>query len=354
MSERFTLNLLDFYVFKNDRMLFGTYVVRKNYLGFNILFMLIFSTLLTGCDFNLLGGSKSELGENFEPGKRTESGSAPIITSISNFTMDENDVQSVTFQISDPDTFLMCSSIYVKATSSNTGLIDRSQMVVGGAFPNCTLRLSPKAFQFGTAQITVELYDFWTIVSTSFTLTVNHVLTPGPFSIIDAEGQDRSVALTWSTPTYMTGTSGRYTVFYRETGSTGGYSQITPVASPYTVSGLINGQSYDFYIRARNSIGTRDTSIVQATPTKYKLRGVEFVAASSQFDTTVPSGYVINSTLVSHIDTVDSNYPTLSYSASENPVNTSGTLPSSYLTTPSGNYKVYVNSQQNIISGAGQ
>lgn len=335
-------------------MLFGTYVVRKKIQAISIIFMLIFSTLLTGCDFNLLGGSKSELGESYEPGKRTESGSPPVITSIPNFTMDENDVQSVTFQIADPDTFLMCSSIYIKASSSNTGLIDRSQMVVGGAFPNCTLRLSPKALQFGTAQITVELYDFWTIVSTSFTLTVDHVLTPGPFSIIDAEGQDRSVALTWSTPVYMTGTSGRYTVFYRETGSAGGYSQITPVASPYTVAGLINGQSYDFFIRARNSIGTRDTAIVQATPTKYKLRGVEFVAASNQFDTTVPTGYVINSTLVSHIDTADANYPTLSYSTSENPVNTSGTLPSSYLTTPSGNYKVYVNSQQNIISGAGQ
>jgi hypothetical protein len=327
--------------------------VRKNYLFFNIKILLI-AIFLTGCDFNLLGGSKSELGENFEPGKRTESGSPPVITSIPNFTMDENDIQSVTFQISDPDTFLMCSSIYIKASSSNTALIDRDQMVVGGAFPNCTLRLSPKAFQFGTAQIKVELYDFWTIVSTSFTLTVDHVLTPGPFAIIDAEGQDRSVALTWSTPVYMTGTSARYTVFYRETGSTGGYSQITPVASPYTVSGLINGQSYDFFIRARNSIGTRDTTIVQATPTKYKLRGVEFTAASSQFETTVPSGYVINSALVSYIDTADGNYPTLSYSASEIPVNTSGTSPSSYLTTPSGNYKVYVNSQQNIISGAGQ
>jgi hypothetical protein len=149
-------------------------------------------------------------------------------------------------------------------------------------------------------------------------------------------------------------------VFYRETGSTGGYQQITPVASPYTVSGLINGQSYDFFIRARNSIGYRDTTIVQATPTKYKLRGVEFIAGSTQFNATVPSGFKVNATVVSHMDTADGNYPQanasgqLSYSASENPVNTSGTLPGSYLTTPSGNYKVYMDSQQNIISGAAQ
>lgn len=340
-------------------MLFGTYVVNKKIDLFFYCIVMLFTLFLTGCDFNLLGGSKSHLGENFEPGKRVDSNAPPVISAIANFTMDENDIQSVSFQIGDPDSFLMCSSIYLKVKSNNTTLIDRNQMTIGGAFPNCTIRLSPKVYQFGTAQITVELYDFWTIVSTSFTLTVNHVLNPGPFSIIDAEGQDRAVAVTWTTPTYMTGSSARYTVFYRETGSAGGWSQITPVASPYTVSGLINGQSYDFYIRAQNSIGSRDTNIVQATPTKYKLRGVEFVAATEQFGVTPatgahPAGFVTNATLVSHVDTPDANYPTLAYSPSENPVNSPTTTPSSYLTTPSGNYKVYMDSQQNIISGAAQ
>jgi Fibronectin type III domain len=332
--------------------------VRKNisYFYFVIVFL---QFVLTGCDFNLLGGKKSELSENFEPGKRTESNGKPVINLISDFTMDENDIQSVSFQISDPDSFLMCSSIYLKVKSNNTTLIDYNQMTIGGVFPNCVLRLSPKAFQFGTSQLTVELYDFWTIVSTTFTLNVVHVLTPGPFSIIDAEGQDRAVGVTWTVPTNMSGTSARYTVYYRETGSASGWSQITPVASPYTVSGLINGQSYDFFIRAKNSIGFKDSNIVQATPTKYKLRGVEFVAGTNQFGTTTPSGphpagFITNATLVSHIDTSDANYPGLVYSTNENPVNTSGTSPSSYLTTPSGNYHVYMDSQQNIISGAGQ
>lgn len=343
---------------ENVRMIFGTYVVRKNIWYFYFV-ILISSLVLTSCDFNLLGGKKSELGENFEPGKRVESNAPPVITPIANFTMDENDIQSVSFQIADPDSFLMCSSIYIKVKSNNVALIDYNQMTIGGAYPNCILRMSPKAFKFGTSQITVELYDFWTIVSTSFTLNVVHVLTPGPFSIIDAEGQDRAVAVTWSTPTNMTGTSARYTVYYRETGSASGWSQITPAASPYTVSGLVNGQSYDFFIRAQNSIGFKDTNIVQATPTKYKLRGVEFVAGTDQFGTTTPSaphpaGFITNATLVSHIDTSDGNYPGLVYSTNENPVNTSGTLPSSYLTTPSGNYHVYMDSQQNIISGAGQ
>jgi hypothetical protein len=322
---------------------------------------------LTACDSNLLGGSKSQLDDNFEPGKRVESNAPPIISSIPNFSMDENDIRSVSFQIADPDSFLMCSSIYIKVKSSNEALIAPTDMVVGGAFPNCTLRFSPKQFQFGVSQITVELYDFWTIVTASLTLTVNHVVTPGPFAIVDAEGQDRAVALTWNTPTYMTGSSARYTVFFRETGSTGGYSQITPAASPYTVSGLVNGQSYDFYVRANNSIGFRDTNVVEATPTKYKLRGVEFVVGSQQYISSPastsglhPAGFVTNATLVSGIDTGDGNFPSngsgqLNYAPSENPANSYlPATPVSYLTTPSGNYKVYMNSQQNILSGAEQ
>lgn len=307
---------------------------------------------MSGCDINLLGGKKSQLGENFEPGKRVPSQSPPVITSIANFTMDENDVQSVTFQISDPDSFLMCSSVFIKAKSANKTLIDYNDMVVGGVFPNCTLRLSPKLYQYGVSQITVELYDFWTVVSTSFTLTVQHVLAPGPFAIIDAEGQDRAVALTWNSSAYMTGSSARYSVFYRETGAATGFTEITPAISPYTVSGLVNGVSYDFFVRARNSIGTRDTNIVQATPTKFKLRGVEFMAGTNQFENSSPTGLVTNLALVSHVDTSDANYPGLNYAAPENPVN-SPAAPDfgSYLTSPNGN-KVYMNSQQNIISGA--
>lgn len=340
----------------------GRLLMRKFLQVFNILSLIFVSVVITGCDFNLLGGKNSEIAENYEPGKREESQAPPVISGIPDFTMDENDVQSVTFQISDIDSFLMCSSVFIKAKSSNTALIDRADMVVGGAYPNCTIRLSPKLYQFGSSTITVELYDFWTIVSTTFTLNVVHVLSPGPFAIIDAEGMDRSVALTWNTPTYMTGTSARYTVYYRETGSASGWSEITPAASPYTVTGLVNGTEYDFFIRARNSIGNRDTNIVTAIPTKYKLRGVEFVAGTNQFETGgVTNQFVVNSFLASHMDRADANYPESApgsgisnYSTPENPINTSGTLPGTYLTTPSGNYKVYMNSQQNIISGAGQ
>ncbi|OFZ28809.1 MAG: hypothetical protein A2622_06925 [Bdellovibrionales bacterium RIFCSPHIGHO2_01_FULL_40_29] len=316
--------------------------------------------LSTGCDLNPLGGAKSNLGENFEPGKHTES-APPTIAMQSSYIIDENDTQSIPFTINDPDTFMVCSFVFVKATSSNDALIDSTGLVIGGTYPNCTLQITPKAFQFGSAEIKVDLYDFWTHAIANLNLTVVHILTPGAFLIIDAEGDDRSVTVTWQNAAYMalTGayTSPYYTLFYRPVGSPS-WTSLERVTSPYKVTGLTNGQDYDFYVNARNSIGNRNSNTVQATPTRYKLRGPEFISGSTQYENSAGTGtnvQIVNSTLIGHIDTPDSNYPVLNNAAPEIPVNGNfpvGSVKGSSLTTPSGNYKVFVNSQGNILSGA--
>ncbi|MBC7419086.1 MAG: fibronectin type III domain-containing protein [Bdellovibrio sp.] len=318
--------------------------------------------VVTGCDLNPLGGSKSKLDKLFEPGKHISS-APPVLGAIADYIMDENDVQSIPFTISDPDTFMVCSLVFVKATSTNDTLIDSSGMVVGGTYPNCTLTLSPKQFQYGLSDITVDLYDFWTHAIQNFKLTVVHILSPGSFLITDAEGQDRSVDLTWQNAPYMIGaggfTSGVYTVYYRVAGTTT-YTSISHVTSPYTVTGLTNGIEYDFYVNARNSIGTRNSQVVQAQPTRFKFRGAEFISASTQYENTpglATTIKTVNATMVANAIQVDANYPTISYSAPENPINgnfPAGTPPPSAVTTPSGKYKVYMNSQGNILSGAGQ
>ena len=313
-----------------------------------------------GCDFNPLGGSKSSTGVLFEPGKHVDS-KPPTLTIQSSYLIDENDTQSIPFMIHDPDTFMVCSFVFVKTTSSNPSLIDSSGLIVGGTYPNCTLQITPKAFQFGTATIKVDLYDFWTHSVVDLNLTVVHILTPGIFSIIDAEGEDRSVLVTWQNAAYMSGsgafTSPYYTIYYREVG-TSAFTSIPRVTSPFNVTGLTNGVEYDFYINARNSLGNRNSNTVQATPTKYKLRGPEFIAGSTQYDDSAGTGTTVkkvNSTLVGYIDTTDANYPTLPYAPSESPVDgnfPSGTPKGSSVLSPSGKYKVYVNSQGNILSGA--
>ncbi len=320
--------------------------------------------LVAGCDLNPLGGNKSKLDPLFEPGKHNPS-APPVLSAFPDFIMDENDVQTIPFTINDPDTFMVCSLVFVKATSSNGTLIDSSGMVVGGTYPNCTLTLSPKNLQFGVATITVDLYDFWTHAKQDFLLTVVHIETPGIFLITDAEGGDRTVELTWQNAAYMLGTgaftSPYYTVYYR-VANTGSYTPLPRVTSPYTVTGLTNGVEYDFYVNARNSIGNRNSQVVQAQPTKYKFRGNEFISASTQYEDTpglATTVKTVNSTLVSVSNEADPvNYPTLAYGPPETaPVNGNypdGTPPPSALTTPSGRYKVYMNSQGNILSGAGR
>lgn len=313
-----------------------------------------------GCDFNPLGGSKSNTGVLFEPGKHVDS-APPTLTIQSSYLIDENDTQIIPFMINDPDTFMVCSFVFVKTTSSNPALIDSSGLVVGGTYPNCTLQITPKAFQFGTASIKVDLYDFWTHSVVDLNLTVAHIFAPGVFSIIDAEGDDRSVLVTWQNAAYMSGsgafTSPFYTLYYRPVGASA-FTAIPRVLSPFNVTGLTNGVEYDFYINARNSLGNRNSSTVQATPTRFKLRGPEFMSGTTQFENTTPVNLPtqkVNSTLVGYIDTPDANFPTLAYEPSESPVNgnfPSGTAKGSGLATPSGRYKVYVNSQGNILSGA--
>ena len=125
-----------------------------------------------GCDFNPLGGAKSNVGVDFEPGKHTDS-LPPTLTIQSSYIIDENDTQTIPFMINDPDTFMVCSFVFVKTTSSNGSLIDSSGLVVGGTYPNCTLQITPKAFQFGTADIKAPFDDVVLTKTNEHTINVS-------------------------------------------------------------------------------------------------------------------------------------------------------------------------------------
>jgi hypothetical protein len=316
--------------------------------------------LLVGCDFNPLGGNKSRLDPSFEPGKHTPS-APPTIGPVADYVIDENDVQTINFTMSDPDTFMMCSFVNVKVASSNTTIIDSTGLTVGGTYPNCTLRIAPKAYQYGILRVTLSAYDFWNTVSTSFQLNVVHILAPGAFTIIDAIGGDKSVEVSWQNAPYMqtTGafTSPFYSLFYREVG-TGFWSSISHVTSPHTVTGLTNGIEYEFYVLATNSIGARQSNTVRAFATKYNFRAAAFVPMSIQYEDTPGIGtnvQHVNATLEPDVPVADANYPVLNFATAENPVNGKfavGSVKPSYLTSPSGNYQVYVGTQGNILSGA--
>lgn len=353
--------------------------------------MLLAVLSTAGCDFNPLGGDKSRLDPTFEPGKHTPS-APPTIGAISDYTIDENDVQSISFTINDPDTFMVCSLVFVKATSSNNTIIDSTGLTVGGTYPNCTLTIAPKAYQYGVANITVTVYDFWTYAHSNFQLNVVHIMKPGAFSITDAEGGNQTVDLTWQNAAYMLSsgayTSPYYTIYYRQAYTSSAFTPISRVTSPHTVTGLTNGVEYEFYVLAHNSIGETASNTVIAEPTKYQVRGPAFTASgATSSDTTIITQYdntpgtgaanpqTINASLLSEVDDdTDTNYqmtctgvgtPSAScpgagvysiYAAPENPINDPSptALPGSSQLSPSGKYKVYLNSQNNILSGVGK
>lgn len=297
----------------------------------------------------------------FEPGKHQPS-APPTISALGNVTMDENDVQTIPFTIGDPDTVMACSMVFVKTASTNTALIDATGFVIGGTFPNCTLRIQPKAYQFGVSSITLSVYDFWTQVDSTFQLTVLHILAPGIFTLTDASSENQAVDLTWTNAAYMNGSSGFYTVYYQQVSPLGALTPISHVTSPYLVTGLTNGVDYDFYIVATNAIGTRQSNTLRAMPGKYQNRGGQFLAGATQFELTpgtaniaVPgTQYGVSASLLTNANMADATYPALNYTAAEVPYNGSpaaGTPPQSAILTPSGKFKVYNNSQGSILAG---
>lgn len=273
---------------------------------------------------------------------------------------------------------MFCSSINVHTSSSNNTIIDSSGLTVGGTYPNCTLTIAPKAYQHGVLNVTLTAFDFWSRIDSTFQLTVNHILTPGAFTILDAVGANQTIDVSWQNAAYMQGTgavtSGFYTLYYREADTTNAFTPISPVTSPHTIPGLINGTEYEIYVLATNSVGTRQSNTVRAFPSKFQFRAAAIVPMSGVETGTTATGtqymtfnkvsvpaetYVANSSLLEFGMTADANYSTTVDVAAvpENPINGNfplGSPKASYSTTPSGRFQVYVGSQGNILSGAGR
>ena len=280
------------------------------------LFVLAQTFFISGCNFNLLGGSNSEISTGYTPGLRTES-LPPTISPFMDIEMDENDVVTAPFQLADPDTFLFCSGINVAARSSDHTVIDPKNMIVSGTFPNCTLSIrSGSVTASKQITITVEVFDYWSTVGTNFKLTVRRVEKPGPFRITSTEGLRKSILVNWSNADYMDGTSARYTLYYKKVDDqnlvSSGFAGIMPVyqaspstsqstfveirnaTSPYWISSpnntLDDSTVYEIYITARNGFNNKNPSVpleesnhvFVRTLDRYQFAVREFVSSSQQ------------------------------------------------------------------------
>lgn len=281
---------------------------------FFLLFFLVQTLLLSGCNFNLLGGKNSEISTGYNPGLRTES-APPTISPMTDLEMDENDVVSLPFQISDPDTFLFCSAINIAARSSDQSVVDPKNMSVSGTYPNCLLSIrSSSVTASKQITITVDLFDYWTTVSASFLLTVRRVEKPGPFRITSTEGLRKSILVNWTKADYMDGSSARYTLYYKKIAdqtlqpstfngimpvylaspSTGGFTELTNAKSPYWLTApdqiLEDSTIYEIFITARNGFNNKHPEVpleesqhvFVRTQDRYQFKVREFVAGSQQ------------------------------------------------------------------------
>lgn len=280
------------------------------------IFILAPILFLSGCNFNILGGKNSAISSGYNPGLRTES-LPPTISPFSDVEMDENDTVTMPFQITDPDTFLFCSGVNVTARSSDHTVMDPKNISVSGAFPDCILTIRAGSVSASKQiTITVEVFDYWSTVGTSFKLTVRRVEKPGPFRITSTEGLRRSILVNWSTADYMDGSSARYTLYFKKiadqnlqastfTGimpayqpspstSQGTFTAIMNVRSPYWITSpnyvLEDSTVYEIYVTARNGFNNKNPDVPPEesnhvfvrTLDRFQFKVREFVAGSAQ------------------------------------------------------------------------
>ncbi|MBA4148718.1 MAG: hypothetical protein H0X66_11440 [Verrucomicrobia bacterium] len=103
-----------------------------------------------------------------------EGNSLPVISSISNQTINEDTVAGpIAFTVSDIET--AAGSLIVTGSSSNTSLVPNQNVVIGGSGGNRNVTLTPLLNQFGSSTITISAFDGTDTTVETFLLTVNAV-----------------------------------------------------------------------------------------------------------------------------------------------------------------------------------
>jgi hypothetical protein len=134
-------------------------------------FLMNFIFILVGCNNPL--GTENE----FIAGDRVPTNTAPTLTSIADQNIIKNaSSNSLTFTISDSENNLNCETS-VSMTSSNSTVIDNTDVVFSGTAPDCTAVLNPNADQIGSATITLTVSDELLQNSIEFNISTISALT---------------------------------------------------------------------------------------------------------------------------------------------------------------------------------
>jgi len=205
-------------------------------------------------------------------------GDDPTISDVLDQTIDEDDSVMVNFTVGDTET--PAGDLNVTATSSNTTLVPKGNLVLGGSGADRTLTITPAANQFGTTTITLTVTD-----GAGQTATDTFVLTVNPVN--DAPvANPQSVTLNEDTPTIITliGTDvdGDPLSFVIVTGPTNGTLTGTGASRTYTPNANFNGSdSFTFLVND----GTDDSNVATVSIT---------VNAVNDAPVAAPDSYVVS------------------------------------------------------------
>jgi hypothetical protein len=160
------------------------------------------------------------------------------------------------------------TTVSVTGTPEYSGLVNSELFSVTGAvtwaFPDANVGANKTLTRTGSYDAPSTNY---TVTQPSLTASINAVV-PGAPSISSVNAGDAQLTVTFTPPA----SNGGATITNYEYSTNDGSSWVTPspanTSSPFIISGLTNGTTYDIKIRAVNSVGSGSaSSAVQGTPT---------------------------------------------------------------------------------------
>lgn len=122
----------------------------------------------------------------------------PTISTITTKTTNEDTATSaIAFTIADSDAAIYCTNVV--GTSSNTTVVPNANIVITGTAPNCSVKITPAANQFGSVTITLTVTDNGTplpaqTATSVFILNVTAVNDAPTISAITNKSTDEDTA----------------------------------------------------------------------------------------------------------------------------------------------------------------
>lgn len=190
---------------------------------------------------------------------------APVLGVMAAQTIKTDAVTIVNYTLNDVDNTLDCAADVI-VSSGNTGVIPNANLVKGGAFPNCTITITPSLNIVATASITVAVSDGALSDSDSFNVTTVNVvglsLSPPSLNLVNVGHAEQVQA----TASYSDGTTGVVTTssFMNWSTSNASVATVNNTTAKGSVTSVAAGNAI-ITVNHKGVTATLNTSVVTMT-----------------------------------------------------------------------------------------